>query len=733
SLKSDVDLVVLHAYYLYKMQKAYLLEAYKECFQFALKASEVVTASTPILLAPEHYFYYSLILTTIYPTATRREQWRHWRILKKNQKKMRRWAKHCPENFLHKYLLVAAEMARISDQPTKAMDLYEQAIHSARENEFTQNEAIANELTAKFYLARGQDTVAQVYMAAAHTGYSNWGATAKVQQVEQTYPTWFVAKKDIDVPQPRKPADDRIDETLDFQTVMKASQTISGEIVFSQLLESLMQIVIENVGAQRGYLLLERAGDWSVVAIGQADETDVVSVTIIQMDADPDEYVARSIINYVSHTEEVVVLSEATESELFQQDPFIVAHQSKSLLCVPLLNQGRLGGLLYLENNLMSGAFTPDRLTVLQMLSTQIAISLENARLYEGLQQEVVERMKAETIAQANEARFRHLFENAPLCVFELDMTQTPITILAANQQAEEVYGWPVDIFVKMSLSQILPAQAAPDLTQWLTRSQLGESMTSETVNIRQDGTIFPVRLSVTPEVRLGQERMILIVEDITAEKERQAELATIEGERRRIAGEIHDGLGQTLAGLRLRMRMWRRLIETNPEQVHSELDEVREILNNSIQEVRRSIYALRPVALEELGFFPALRDFLDNFAQQHNLHIDFKVEGNEAAVPASLELLLFRVLQEGMNNISKHSQATRVSILLKLDNMDKISVVIEDNGQGFELDSLSDAYRLGHVGLVQMRERIEQVGGQLLVESELNHGVRLDASFPLI
>ncbi|MEM7345808.1 MAG: histidine kinase, partial [Chloroflexota bacterium] len=438
-----------------------------------------------------------------------------------------------------------------------------------------------------------------------------------------------------------------------------------------------------------------------------------------------------SIIEQVADSLETLVLDDATRNPHYNQDPYILKNQPESVLCLPLINQGRLRGILYLENNLTPAAFTQDRLDVLTLLSTQAATSIENAKLYQGLQQEVVERMRAEAIAQANEARFRHLFENAPLGMFELDVTSTPIIILAANRQAETIYGWSADEFVGMPLAQIIPSDTIPDLRQWLHRSEIGEFSTSESTNLRRDGSAFPVRLSVTVEIALAQERITLIVEDISAEKERQEAVATIEAERRRIAHEIHDGLGQTLAGLRIKTKLWSRLLEQNPEKMKDEIAELRSILNGSIQEVRRSIFALRPVVLEELGFFPALRQFLSNFAEQHQLIANLDIRGDEEYLQASLELMLFRIIQEALNNVGKHAQATQVKITLDLTSMERLWLTIEDNGQGFDLDLLESAYKHGHLGLVQMRERIEETEGTLIIESKPDQGTTLKIMLP--
>jgi two-component system sensor histidine kinase DegS len=294
------------------------------------------------------------------------------------------------------------------------------------------------------------------------------------------------------------------------------------------------------------------------------------------------------------------------------------------------------------------------------------------------------------------------------------------------------VYGWTVEEFLTLPPEQLVPAEAVPQIRQMLARIRTGETITLETTNRRRDGTSFPVRMSATPEMEASLNRMIVTVEDITLEKQRQAEAEAIEAERRRIAHEIHDGLAQDLAALRFKATLWHDLVDKSPSQMHSELDGLVEILNGSIREVRRSIFALRPLALDELGFFPALRQFASNFGEQYQLQIKLRISGPEARLPHSLELPLFRIIQESLNNIRKHAQANTVQIQMDLEQVDKINLTIQDDGAGFDITSLEQMFREGHVGLKQMRERVQSINGLLSIQSEAGQGTRVEVALPL-
>ena len=316
---------------------------------------------------------------------------------------------------------------------------------------------------------------------------------------------------------------------------------------------------------------------------------------------------------------------------------------------------------------------------------------------------------------------------------FEVDLDQTSPTIVAANRQAEIAYGRSSEDFVALPTNQLVPPDAVSDLERIVEHVQQGEHISLESYNRRQDGTIFPVRMSATPEIGSGVNRMIVTVEDITLERERQLEAEAIEEDRRRIAHEIHDGLAQDLAALRFKTTLWHDLVDTEPTKMHSELDNMLDVLNGSIREVRRSIFALRPIALDELGFFIALRQFSTTFGEQYELQIKLNITGSEERLPPALELPLFRIVQESLNNIGKHAQAHNVQIDLTLDQPQTIILTVQDDGIGFPQNRLELAVQDGHVGLKQMRERVENINGQLSISSQEGQGTEIKVQLPLI
>jgi PAS domain S-box-containing protein len=348
-----------------------------------------------------------------------------------------------------------------------------------------------------------------------------------------------------------------------------------------------------------------------------------------------------------------------------------------------------------------------------------------------SIKTEIAERQRAEARAWESEARFRTLFERAPLCIFEMDSSQAPPAILRANRQAEQVYGWSSEEFVGMPINRMFSSQERPHLAQVEGALRAGETVTWESISQRRDGSVFPVRISASPQAAPNVSQIILTIEDITVEKARRSEEEAIAEERRRIAREIHDGLAQALASLRLRADVWRTLVDRDPSKLHAELDRLQEILGEGIREVRRSIFALRPVALEELGFYPALQRFIEGFGEQNQLRVDLRILGPQDRLPAPLEPVLFRIVQEALNNVSKHAQAGTVSIKLDLESASEVALQVRDDGVGFDLALLDQAVRNERLGLKHMRERVENLQGTFSLHSQPGKGTEIQMMIP--
>ncbi|GAB1539939.1 AAA family ATPase [Scytonema sp. NUACC21] len=403
-LYSSRDSFSLFNFYLAKTILLYLFKNSTEAVVVASLAEEHIQSAVGLVYVAYHKFYDSLALLAEYSNVEFNKQQEYLERVEKNQAKMRLWAFYAPMNFTHKYDLVEAEKARVFGQNWSAMELYDRAITGAREHGYLQEEALAYEKAAEFYLAHGKTEIAVVYITKAHYGYVRWGAKAKVQDLELRYPNLLQQELNrkttsVDVRTTTSTSEATVGK-LDLATVMKASLAVSSEIILEKLLDNLIRIVIENTGAENGLLILQKDSKFVIEAVGNINSNEELlwkkNLLNKKTEISP-ELVPLSIINYVSITKENVVLNDATSQEKFVTDIYIIKNKPKSILCTPLIYKGTLIGLFYLENNLTYGAFTSDRLEVLKLLSSQVVISLENARLYANLS------VTSEKLKKANE------------------------------------------------------------------------------------------------------------------------------------------------------------------------------------------------------------------------------------------------------------------------------------------------------------------------------------------
>ncbi|MEW5856020.1 MAG: AAA family ATPase [Cyanobacteriota bacterium] len=420
------DQLAIHYLSLHKLVLYYEFEDYSEALKTIPQIESSFGASVGQLTVVIFYFYDSLVRVAVYSEVSPSEQQGILDRVQANQEKMQKWAHHAPMNFLHKFYLVEAERHRILGEKVEAMENYDQAIALAKENEYINEEALAYELAAKFYLSWGKETIAQLYLHKAHYAYQVWGAQRKVEDLEEKYPQLIAGLSANSVSQstvnkttqtPTTTSHFRTSTSLDLATVMKAAQAISGEIVLSNLLSQLMEIAIENAGAEKVFLILNESEILLIEAQASVEQDDVLMLQSIPVN--DSNQLPVSIINYVERTQQDVVLKDASAPGIFATDTYIINNKPKSVLCTPLIHQCKLTGILYLENNLTTDAFTSDRLEILKLLSSQAAISIENARLYTDLenysrtleakveertlelQEEICDRKRAEEAAEA--------------------------------------------------------------------------------------------------------------------------------------------------------------------------------------------------------------------------------------------------------------------------------------------------------------------------------------------
>ncbi|MEG4089484.1 AAA family ATPase [Microcoleus sp. Pol12B4] len=440
----------LFSFYFGKAMLYYLFRNFVRSVENSALAIQYAEPVVTTMIYSDSNFYYSLALLALYPDLETSEQAETIDIVIENQQKMEKWAFHAPANYRHKYELVEAEKARVLGEPLKAMEYYDRAIQSARASGYINNEAIANELAAEFYLGMGREKVARTYLNDAHYGYICWGAQAKVTDLESRYPQLFTrsGNENISIHTTATSSSTRTIQLLDLDTVLKAAQAISSEIILEKLLEKLMELALANAGAQKGFLMLSNNNILKIEAKVELDR----QVEVLQsLPVESSDNLPLTLVNYVARTKENIVLNNASNEGRFITDPYIVKYQPKSILCAAIVNQGKLIGLLYLENNLVSGAFTQNRLEIAKVLSSQSAVSIENALLYRTLEDKVKERTVQ--LAQANaeiiDLNQKLKAENIRMGA-ELDVTKQLQQMILPNQsELEAVEGLEIAGFME--------------------------------------------------------------------------------------------------------------------------------------------------------------------------------------------------------------------------------------------------------------------------------------------
>ncbi|MFN6465736.1 MAG: AAA family ATPase [Nostoc sp. DedVER02] len=388
--------------YVLKLFICYLFQDFPQAAANAQELQKYLNAVMGTTILPLLNLYDSLTALALYFDALPSEQEGLLEKVVTNQAKMQKWAQYAPTNYLHKFYLVEAERHRVLGQKAEAIEMYDRAISKAIEHQYLNEQALANELAGRFYLQWGKDRIAQDYLLNAYYAYTRWGAKAKVEDLEKRYPQ-FLSPTEINhqfnTSKTVSATSTTLSNFLDLNSVMKASHVLGREIKLDTLLTKLMRIVIENAGAEKGYLFLNQQGEWQIQASGTIDSDAVKIREAFAIDTFSEAMVSKAIVDYVIRTKNSVVLSDATNEGNFTHDFYIHQQQPKSILCFPLLNQGKLIGIVYLENNLTTGAFTTERIEILNLLSSQAAISIENATLYNTLEQKVAERTQELSLA----------------------------------------------------------------------------------------------------------------------------------------------------------------------------------------------------------------------------------------------------------------------------------------------------------------------------------------------
>jgi PAS domain S-box-containing protein len=747
-LQSDPRLALPECWYwVRKLQARVYANDYASAIEAASKAQPLLWTSPSFFEVAEYYFYDALARAAQCDAASAGERALHLETLTAHHKQLEVWAENCPENFANRATLVAAEIARLEGRALDAMDLYEQAIRSARANGFVHNEALAYELAARFYAARGFEEFAHVYLRNARYGYLRWGADGKVRQLERLHPYLREA------PAPASPTATigaRV-EQLDVGTVLKAAQAVSGEIVLDKLIERLMRIAVEHAGAERGLLILFQ-GDEPRIAAEATTGRGQVEVTLRQTAVSPAE-LPESVLRYVIRTRESVIIDDALAQNAFSADEYIGRKYARSVLCLPMVKQSTLIGVLYLENNLASHVFTPARILVLEFLESQAAISLENARLYNDLGE--------------REARIRRLVDSNIIGILIGDSRGR---IIEANEAFLDMLGYNrEDLGLgRIRWTKLTPAQwSAADQNALAQMSATGSCKTFEKEYYRKDGSRVPVLVGGAFFEKTRDEGVVFAI-DMTDRKQAEEKLRSSEqrlldaqmdlaritrvttlGElTASIAHEVNQPLAAAVANAEAGLR-WldrdtpdltaaRRSVEWVIDDANRASEVIRQVralakksdiemvpldLNDVVREtiglMQREVFSHQVSLRVELA--PALPTILADRVQLQQVIINLVMNGIEAmqlATDRPRELLI------------RSRQEERKLVLVSVTDCG-VGISAENASRLFDAFFTTKSTGMG-MGLSICRSIMEAHGGRLWATANMPHGATFQFTLPV-
>ncbi|NES64556.1 MAG: AAA family ATPase, partial [Okeania sp. SIO2D1] len=539
---------------LYKLMLCYLFGEIESAQALAIEVGRYLMSGAGTVCEPAFYFYDSLIALATLSLPSKQEDELLERVEKNQTILQKYWAKHAPMNYQHKADLIEAEKHRVLGKKLEAMELYDKAIAGAKENKYIQEEALANELAAKFYLDLGRKKVAQTYMIDAYYCYSHWEAKAKVKDLEQRYPQLLapiLEQQKINLNPLKTFASlgntdsytqatinnntTGISDALDFTSIIKASQALSSEIELNQLISQLMQVMMENAGATKGVLILSQAEQLTVKAISHHNSNDDEAICCTEKSIPVAESLAVpvSIINLVKRSLEPLNLDEVSSQTQWASDDYFIQNQPQSLLCLPLCSRGEFLGILYLENNLTTGVFTSERVEVLKLLCSQAAISLENAQLYQ----------KSQDYAQQLEQSLTKLQEAQVQLVQSEKMSALGQMMSGITHEINNPLG-----FVSGNISQV--EEAIQDVLEHLEVYQQNHPP-GETVTAHAEEIELEYVLEDLPEMIGSMQTGVNRIAEIS----KSMRIFSRSDREQKVTFDLHEGIDSTLLILKHRLK----------------------------------------------------------------------------------------------------------------------------------------------------------------------------------
>ncbi|MGA2342299.1 MAG: ATP-binding protein, partial [Steroidobacteraceae bacterium] len=742
-------------YWILKLKARFLSGDYTEALAAAAKAKPLLRREAVQIYLLDYSYYTALTVAALYEDASAddKAEWRN--LLTAHREQLREWADNYPPTFADKHALVSAEVARIEGRDAEAMRLYEQAIKSAREHGFAQCEGLAHEVAARFYAARGVESIVQTCLLNARHCYLRWGALGKVRQLDQRHPR---LREESTASAPSATISALV-EQLDVGTVVKASQAVSSEIELAKLIETLMKISIEHAGAERGVLILFTGNEPRIAAEASTGRGNIEVILRNSVMA-PTELV-ESVFHTAVHTRESVILDDASAQMPFSADEYVREKRARSVLCLPLVKRGKLVGALYLENNLAPRVFTSAKLAVLKLLASQAAISLKNVRLYDELRLENSERRRAEAALRRSEAYLTEAQKLSHTGTFSWTPSSGELYWTEETYRIFE-YDPKVTPTLELWLPRVHPEDAAY-VRQMRERAADDDRDLAYGYRLRMaDGRVKYVHVVARAfRDETGDVEFVGAVMDVTAIRLAEGELhktrtdlahvmrvSSLGELTASVAHEVNQPLGAVMFNAEACLT-WLRCDPPNMSEAHAALER---ILRDSTRagEVIRRIRALAKKTDTKLAPLN-LNDLLSEAVSfvQHELlssRVALRVE-QASTLPIVLadKVQLQQVILNLVSNAIEAMQpvtdrARELVIRTERDDAQQVRVTVTDCGVGFSADSMGQLFNtffttkssgMG-MGLSICRSIIELHGGRIWALPNAPHGATIQFTLPL-
>jgi PAS domain S-box-containing protein len=688
----------------------------------------------------EHELYSGLTHAALCESLSSNDGRRHLEAIVAHHRQLEMWARHCPENFANRAALVGAEIARIESRDLDAMRLYERAIHSSRTNGFLNNEALAYECASNFYHARGFDQFADTYLRKARACYASWGADGKVRQLDHLYPG---LRHEQPLPGPGSTIATPV-EGLDLATMIRVSQAVSSEIVLEKLFDTVMREAMEHAGAERGLLILPRGDELLIQAESRIRGNDVI---VCLRDASATSAtLPESIVRYVMRTHESVILDDASSANPFSSDSYFVQYRVHSILCLPLLNQAKFSGVLYLENNLAPRVFTSDRITVLRVLVSQAAISLENTRLYRDLEH--------------REAKIRRLVDANIIGIATWNVEGA---VLASNEAFLRILQYDREDVAagRVCWWEMIPADQRERADRALAEViQTGTVQPFESEFFRKDGSRVPVLLGATLFQEGGNDGVAFVL-DLSEQKRAEDSLRQAQAELSHVtrmmtlgelAASIAHEVNQPLSGVVSNGSACLRWLATDSP----DLDEIREGIRDIVRDAKRAAEVLARIRAlvtkrkapprEELDLNETIREVLAIVGDEaKRKSVMIRTEFADELPPifgdrVQLQQVMLNLVMNGLEAMSSVSERAR-DLVITTGNTDpdQVQVTVEDSGTGLDPNAIERIFTPFYttkpagmgMGLSISRSILQQHGGRLWAAANEGPGTSFHFTLP--